>query len=181
MCLRTILAYATFAGLAFTAAVGRSDEQHPDTLLGFLKQGMFVGVQSVERYAAVSIGVYSDEQFAIAKDARILPLDELRTKYAAVEKQIQQELRDFSRQRGGDTRRTETESADPMVMLFPNSRDRLGVVKHVGDDYVLIANDDSSGNVEVISKRYILRIRLISSGARLLIRDKPGRIVRNQK
>ena len=180
MCLRAILAHVTFAALALTATVGPADEQHPETLLGFLEQGMFVGVRYVQGDAAVSIAVYSDEQFAIAKDARKLPLNELRTKYVAVEKQVQQELLNFSKQRRGDTKEPETESADPKVMLFPNSRERLGIVKHVGDDYVLIVNDDSEGNVEAISKSYIARIRMNSSGALLAISDQRARSVRKQ-
>ena len=165
---RTRIVSITFVFLLQLTGTGRSEDQQPDSLLGFIKPGMSVGV-SPDDPGPVSLRIYSAKQFDIAKDAQTMSLDELRAKYKEVEEKIEQTLAELvSASSEGD------EPSGVRVRLVPTNY-WLGTVKHVGKDYVLLATADSRAALIAIRASNITSLRFDFTGAILSVsRDGRG-------
>ena len=155
----------TFAIVATGTKTGLTDEPHPKSLVGLLTPDMRVGIHRFDGSAAFIISVYSEEQFAIARDSRNLTLDQLKEKYVAVKEQCEHTLEILSTTQHAETRKI-LESHKPEVRK-DKAGGLLGTISHVGEDYVLVTLDGLQERRLVLASQFISQIDLDASGVHL--------------
>ncbi len=144
---------------------GVADEPLPRSLLKLLQPDMRVGIQWIQGTAAVELNVYSEEQFRIAQEPRSLTLNQLKEKYVAVEKQAQEVLQRFPAIQS-DKELDETVRIKPRV-LMRRKNERLGIIKHVGDDYILLTFGGPKERRQALASRFVARVNLDAFGVEL--------------
>jgi hypothetical protein len=135
------------------------DSPLPNNLLGFLKPGMCVGVQSYEGAAHYSIEIYTQVQYQIAHSLplserrRLVKAQEIVDKYPAFKKTLNTFV---------ETLREQTPDVDvERVFVYPqSSRKWFGTISAVGNDYVLIDREGEAKSRRVLAKSAIVRIDL---------------------
>jgi hypothetical protein len=158
----TILCFLSHARTNFAA-----DPDFPNSLLGFIRPGMLIGIQASRDDSLVSIEIFDEEQFRFAKDARSMKLEELKEKYPKVSEEAAKALAAFESsidaQLSNDARRTRLRSSvEPSVALDVDRATVLGTVLHVTDDYFLVRYGDDNPRKQVVAKQAVTRIRWAS-------------------
>ena len=139
------------------------DTTLPATLSGFLKPGSYIGIRGLRESGPISITVFSQDDFEIARDARRLSLDEFSAKYPSVREARDRRLAHAAagRETTRDQLPRDKEFGELEIELYVDRSQALGKLLHVGDDYILVAYD---GDPETrrIERRYAYAIRSIS-------------------
>jgi hypothetical protein len=140
-------------------------EATPATLLGFLRPGMNVGMQSVDGTTSVILTVYDDSEIAVARDVSRFAVqnggvDELAEKYP----NVRRELEEFTTKAREDMSR-----ADPVgsnwVYLMPHAKTAFGTIVAIGNDYLIIGFGADTPRRTVLPQSSIGRIQLDGKGA----------------
>lgn len=111
--------------IAWTTSVRA--EEPPESLLGFLKPGMHVTLRKHDETSTYSLSTYTDEEFAIVRDAKTLSEAELFAKYPQLQERLQK----------AQARPRAKRSDMVLAYRWPAARP-LYHVEHVGEDYVLL-------------------------------------------
>jgi len=152
--------FGTVAILAFILcpSVVRSDDNSlPENLLGFLKPGMHVGIQSVEGTTNVLVDIYTREQFQIAIElSEFGRRPDRAQEFASTHPTVQEKLDAFIEK----LREESPEASADRVWLYPLTRRSFGTVSAVGSDYVLITREGEAKRRRVLAKSAIVRIDL---------------------
>ena len=121
-----------------TVAIGQSDDQlMPNTMLAFFKPGMHVGVRSFEGTADVALSVYDEEEYSIARVLRDRRRGSMRVSAVEFAKEyplVRERLDAYLEKRA----QVDPDATLDDVRVMPMSRTYLGIIRHVGDDFVLI-------------------------------------------
>ena len=148
-----------------------ADDVFPTSMLGFVKPGMHLGIKSSPSNSFVTIEVYSEDQFQLAKDARELTFEDLGQKYPLVADQAAKALKEYKA--AVEARRLQSPKSanfrspgEPTVALEVDRAVLLCSVLHVGEDYVLVAYGADSSKKQVIAKQSVSRIRWASDDLR---------------
>ena len=163
-------AFGTVAILAFVlspSAVQSDDGPLPDNLLGFLKPGMQVGLQSVEGATGFFVDVYTPEEYKIAIElseagARTSSAQEFAGTRPAVQKRLDafiEKLREKS-----------PEASVSRVWLMPLTRRWFGTISAIGNDYVLMTREGEAKSRRVLAESAIVRIDLDAEAIRFRYR-----------
>jgi hypothetical protein len=153
-----IFAAASIVALILCPTTTRSDDSSlPKNLLGFLKPGMRVGIQTFEGTTNVLIDVYTDEKSGIARDLatlekRAVAAAELADDHPAIRNKLDAFIEKLLEK--------SPEANSEQVMVFPLHRTLLGSISSVGDDYVLIRRDGGMKRRLVLARSSISRIDL---------------------
>jgi hypothetical protein len=148
---------AILAVMLGPTAARSEDSPSPRSLLGFLKPGMRVGIQTVEGTTNVLIDVYTDEQYGIACDLaalgrRAVAAAKFVDDHPAARKKLDafiEKLLEKSPDANSDR-----------VIVFPLLRTSFGSICAVGDDCVLMERDGETKRRLVLAKSSIARIDL---------------------
>jgi len=159
--------FAAVVGVVITLlplSVKSEEVSHPRTLLGFLEPGMHVGIHSVEGTTSVLLDVYTDAQFAIARDlisgGRVTgDAAELAAKYPEVRKKLDAFVAKLTQDA------PDANPDDVRVLLL--RRTTLGKISAIGGDYVLIERDGPAKRRLVIAQSCLSRIDLDAESIRL--------------
>lgn len=132
----------------------------PAKLTGFLRPGMYLGVQTHEKSASIALTVYTSEDFEIAVDSRIITLDELARKYPSVKRLRDQRLKEFeaSLEAQRENLPANFEFGEPKIELMTNRSEFLCKVEHIGDDYMLVKFGKDLSSSRVIATAFISTI-----------------------
>lgn len=166
--MRTILALTFTIGVNVCLAAASSPETQPKTqpkthrtMLQFLESGNLVGVQSSEGTTSVTISIYSEDRYELAKQISTWGRSLKNAKMFADGSELAQaEVRNYllkSKNSGLD--------ADEIRMM-PLTRTNLGKVLEVGDDFVLVEFDREVKQRCVIAKAAIAKIYLDANPVR---------------
>ena len=161
----TAILMLSFSVLVAVDKHGVADEPLPGSLLELLQPEMRVGIQWVQGTAAVELNVYSEEQFRIAQEPRSVTLNQLKEKYVAVDKQALEAWQHFSATQS-DKELDETVRIKPRVSMRRRN-ERLGIIKHVGDDYILVTFDGPKERRQALASRFVARVNLDAFGVEL--------------
>jgi hypothetical protein len=132
----------------------------PQTLVGFLKPGLQIGIRANQNSDRVTIAIYSKSDFEVAIDARHLKRDELASKHEKVAQEFERIRKEqvtshASRQNELPPGKT---FGEPNVSLMVNPFERLCTIIHTGDDYILVSEVIAPKKRRVISTRFISQI-----------------------
>ena len=137
-------------------------QSQPDSLIGFLKPGMHVRILFSPNSSAVTIDVYSDEQYAIAIDAQSMSANELSQKYPTVAKRRDDLIEKHVKKLSGENASTSSSNGKEIYAVVHTQgrspSQEFCKVLHIGNDYALVQY--SEGNRQVIAKSFIKTIRL---------------------
>ena len=148
-----------------TESLCTEDPAFPHSLLGFIKPGMHLGLKSNRTDSLVSIQIFSDEQFRIAKDAREMTIGELGKKHPQVADQAAKALAAFAS--SGEDQKVRPQVLDsaspgePTVTLVIDRTVLLCTVRHVGEDYLFVSYGADNMKKQVIAKQTVARIRWV--------------------
>ena len=139
-----------------------AQDERPDSLSGFIKAGMNVGLKSYENNPNMDLTIFADAHYKALLDAQTMTLEELKTKNAKIALEAEAALKQFKEslpERIAKLPENKT-YAEPEVQL---SIPRLfyATVIHVGSDYVLLKYDQGveKGLMQAIAIDRISRIR----------------------
>lgn len=125
-------------------AASANCEEHPETLVGFLKPGMFVATYTSghDEKDRTFIIFESETQSQMVSDTLRLDLQALRDKYPAVERQAKETLRAYVSKIKNEARESgdEVDLREPTLHKSGNTPLSHRKVVHVGKDYVLFEN-----------------------------------------
>ncbi len=147
----------------------------PNSIIGFLKPGMHVGVQYIDGTSSVSLSVYDAEHYPPALDVvrrrgAYVSAVELASKH----KRVRELLAAYVSDRNEELEKDAKIEADD-VQVLPLSRKSIGIVRDVGDDFVLIETDGTSKRQIVFALSSISRIYLKSNPIQFISRRNRGR------
>ena len=136
-----ILTILSAAVLCFSAHVSAQDER-PEKLSGFIKEGMRVGLKSYENNPNMDLTIFADAHYQALLDAQSMKFEELKAKNANVARKAEEALMRFKEslpERIANLPANKT-YAEPEVQI---SIPRLfyATVIHVGGDYILLKYD----------------------------------------
>ncbi len=120
-------------------AAARSQEPIPHEMFGYLKPGMYVGLQRLDGTATVAVNVYSDGQdgnLVVARslqgvDRKGVDADDFATSHPAVRKQL-------------DELKKEPAAKKLQIRIAGLQNISIGRIAAIGTDYLLIELDDRS-------------------------------------
>lgn len=135
----------------------------PESFLGFLKPGMHLRITHSSNSSAVTIDVYSDEEYAIVNDALTMNVNELAKKYPSVAKRRDDLLeKHIATLKNESVPDLSSDLQEEFVVLHSQQRVtpplKFCEVQHIGNDYVLIQY--AEGDRQLIAKPFIKTIRL---------------------
>lgn len=155
-----------------------AEEERPARMIDLLKPGMKVGVQFLQKSDNVTLWVFSDEEYVIAKDAQKMGRDELREKHELVEQRYQVALKSFLEIMDGESMRGKSVeepfkffAGRPIHMSESGFRGICGIVEAVGEDYILVAPNDNNIGPRAFAIHSISQLRLHDQAQSFLIRD----------
>ncbi len=138
-----ILTTIAIVAATLCATLARSeDDPLPNNMLGFLRPGLRVGIQTVDGTTNILLNVYTEDQYGIARDLASLGRSAVagRSKFADDHPVLRKKLDAF-------VERLVEKSPDAnvdKVIVFPLSRQSFGSIAAIGDDYVLIDREAST-------------------------------------
>lgn len=155
----------TLAFIACAWPAKSEDDSLPSSMLGFLKPGMLVGIQTVEGTTSVLLDIYTAEQYEIAKDLSALGRTSVRAaKFCEDHPSVRKKLDAFVEQLTGNS-----PDANPArIMVFPLFRMSFGKITAVGDDYVLVRRDGKGKQRLVLARSSMARIDLDADPVRFV-------------
>lgn len=132
------------------------EAETPKTLARFLKPGAHVGIRDFDATDGINVTIYSNSDYEIALDARRLDIDTLAAKHQKVAQTRDRTLEKFtaSLESKRDDLPAGTEFGKPIVSLAVDGREGLYTVTHVGDDYILVSQEDAQTKRRVFSTRF---------------------------
>jgi hypothetical protein len=143
-----------------SAACVAQDEEAPKKLVGFLKPGTYIGISSYQDSDRITINIYTEQDHAIAIDARRLSLDELASKYERVATGLEQTRKDFLQSLPSRTEDLPPgkEFGEPKSRLNLNPRESFFKIVATGDDYILVSSPSAPTKRRVFATRFISSI-----------------------
>ncbi len=151
--------------VCFLGIPGFAQEQDaPKSLVGFLKPGMNIGVLSFAKFDAITIGIYTEEDFSIAIDARKLSSEDLASKYEKVASAFERTRKDLiaTSQTSKEKLPVGKEYGEPRISISTNRSEFFYKVVSIGDDYILVTD---AMNLKSTNPKYrrVIATRYISS------------------
>ena len=156
---------------SFHAGVCAGDDALPSSLLGFIKPSMQLGIRSSQSDSSVTIEIYSEDQFRLAKDVRDMTLEDLGKKYPEIADKAAKALAEYKSSVEAQRLRNPRVAnfpppGEPAVALEVDRGFLLCTVLHVGEDYLLVAYGADNSKKQVIAKQVVARIRWASDDLR---------------
>lgn len=160
---RSVAFCAVLAVIICVTQVRSEEAALPKTMIGFLRPGMRVGIQSVEGTTNVKIDAYAEDQYKIALDVAGLGRQTLdAAKFAGNRPGVQKELDVFIERLIKKAPDADTSE----VIVFPLFRTLFGTVVAVGDDYVLIDREGTRKRRLVLARSSVAQIDLDANALR---------------
>lgn len=159
---RTTLLTAFCAVMFCLSSLVSAQDERPDKLSGFIKEGMHVGLKAYENNPSMDLTIFSESHYQTLLDAQSMTFDELKSRNAKVAQKAEEALKRFKEslpKRTAKLRENQT-YAEPEVQI---SIPRLfyATIIHVGGDYILLKCDqgDDKDVRQAIAIDRISRIR----------------------
>ena len=132
----------------------------PKTLVGFLTPGMNIGILSFENSDKITIDIYTEQDFAIAIDARNLSLEDLASKHEKVASEIERIRKNtiVSLQTSKEKLPAGKEYGEPTIGFRSNPRESFYKIASTGDDYILVTRATAPENRRVFATRFVSSI-----------------------
>lgn len=163
----TLVVCAVLAVTSCVTHVRAEESALPKKMIGFLKPGMRVGIQSVEGTTNVKLDVYTEEHYQLARDLAALGKKPLAAaEFANNRPVVQKELDDF-------IERLVKKSPDvdiKQVVVFPLFRISFGTISVVGDDYIAIDREGARKKRLILARSAVSQIDLDAEALRLFHR-----------
>ncbi|MEZ6086793.1 MAG: hypothetical protein R3C05_01920 [Pirellulaceae bacterium] len=166
--------------LSHEETASTAEPDFPETLLGFIKPNMQIGIRTSQGDSLVSVEIYDEEQFRFAQDARNLKREELEKKYPNVSEKAAKALAGYESSIEAQTSGTDRgpgfrSNVAPFVELDVDRATTLCTVLHVAEDYFLVTYGEDNSKKQVIAKQAVTRIRWASGDLRFKTSLRPVR------
>ena len=138
--------------------------EFPNTMLGFLRPGMHLGITSVEGTTSVIIRTYSDDGYAVARDLAKQLGASLKSASSVAETNttVRAELQAYV------SRLSLPAASAGRIMIRPFARTLFGKVVVVGDDYFLLDLDGEQQPKRIVPKASVGTIYLDANPIRFI-------------
>ena len=138
-----------------------AQDSHPDTLSGFIKPNMHLGIRLTDASTEYSVVILTPEEYAIHVDSRELSIEELTAKYPDVAKRRDDAIANAKKAIASQTVKLRPGQGygETKARADVDHRVLLCKVIHVGADYILIEYANSSARRRAFSTRYLTSIR----------------------